>query len=146
MKYVLYTPRGSQDERYPGLLHNNGVIDLNFILKKLDVRPVKFRSIQHLIEHGQSSISIISKQSDILDSVPDSDVIPLDQVRLRAPLFDAKKLILLAGNYAGHIREVGYKVPPSPESISPQFFMKPPSTTIIDPESQIHIAPKRDLV
>jgi 2-keto-4-pentenoate hydratase/2-oxohepta-3-ene-1,7-dioic acid hydratase in catechol pathway len=73
--------------------------------------------------------------------VPDSDYIPLDQLNLQAPLRDTKKLILLAGNYVEHIREVGYKIPPSPHSISPQFFMKPPSTTIIDPEMDIVLPP-----
>jgi 2,4-diketo-3-deoxy-L-fuconate hydrolase len=63
---------------------------------------------------------------------------PMKEVRLRVPLPEPKKIILLAGNYAAHIVEGGGKAPERQETF-PYFFSKPPSTTLTDPGAPIRI-------
>jgi len=137
MKYVLYTSHRNPDDFRPGVLCNDKIVDLEFLFDRFEIKPARYMSLRHLIEEGQSALSAVLVESEIEKLVPDSEFISLDQITLKAPLFNTKKLILLAGNYSEHIREVGYKVPPSPQSISPQFFSKPPSTTILDPNANI---------
>jgi len=55
---------------------------------------------------------------------------PLDQVRLKAPVPQARKLLALAGNYQEHVREGG-RPTHTKEETYPYFFMKPPSTGLI---------------
>jgi 2-keto-4-pentenoate hydratase/2-oxohepta-3-ene-1,7-dioic acid hydratase in catechol pathway len=62
----------------------------------------------------------------------------LDGIRLRVPVPDMKKAILLAGNYAEHIREGGGVAAERQETF-PYFFWKPPSTTLTHPGDPIRI-------
>ena len=59
------------------------------------------------------------------------------EVRLLRPIETPSKVMLLAGNYAAHIREGGGKVPER-ETTFPYVFMKP-ATTYNDPEAAIQI-------
>jgi 2-keto-4-pentenoate hydratase/2-oxohepta-3-ene-1,7-dioic acid hydratase in catechol pathway len=71
---------------------------------------------------------------------------PLDAVRLRPPIPQARKLLALAGNYNEHIREGG-RPTHSKEETYPYFFMKPPSTALVgagDPIVYPKIARKID--
>jgi 2-keto-4-pentenoate hydratase/2-oxohepta-3-ene-1,7-dioic acid hydratase in catechol pathway len=63
---------------------------------------------------------------------------PLKEARLRVPVPDPKKVILLAGNYAAHIAEGGGKAVER-EQTFPYFFWKPPSTTLTHPGDPIKI-------
>src|SRR5262245_18780257 len=63
---------------------------------------------------------------------------PLKEARLRVPVPDPKKVILLAGNYAAHIVEGGGKAVERQETF-PYFFWKPPSTTLTDPGAAIKV-------
>ena len=63
---------------------------------------------------------------------------PLDGTKLRVPIPDPKKAILLAGNYAAHIQESGGEAPERQETY-PYFFWKPPSTTLAHPGDPIRI-------
>jgi 2-keto-4-pentenoate hydratase/2-oxohepta-3-ene-1,7-dioic acid hydratase in catechol pathway len=63
---------------------------------------------------------------------------PLKEARLRVPIAEPKKIILLAGNYGAHIVEGGGVAPERAETF-PYFFWKPPSTTLCDPGSPIVI-------
>jgi 2,4-diketo-3-deoxy-L-fuconate hydrolase len=63
---------------------------------------------------------------------------PMKEVRLRVPVPEPKKVILLAGNYAAHIIEGGGKAPERQETF-PYFFWKPPSTTLTHPGDPIQI-------
>ena len=63
---------------------------------------------------------------------------PLKEARIRAPIAEPKKVILLAGNYGAHIVEGGGVAPERAETF-PYFFWKPPSTTLTDPGSPILI-------
>ncbi|MFN4261810.1 MAG: fumarylacetoacetate hydrolase family protein [Gemmataceae bacterium] len=63
---------------------------------------------------------------------------PLTSTKLRVPVPNPPKVILLAGNYAEHIREGGGEAPERKETF-PYFFWKPPSTTLTDPGAPIRI-------
>jgi 2,4-diketo-3-deoxy-L-fuconate hydrolase len=63
---------------------------------------------------------------------------PLATTRLRVPVAEPRKVILLAGNYAAHIIEGGGQAPERPDTF-PYFFWKPPSTTLTDPGAPIVI-------
>ena len=55
-----------------------------------------------------------------------------EDVTLLLPVPNPPKLFLLAGNYADHIREDGGKYEER-QNTFPYVFMKPPSTTLLDP-------------
>lgn len=59
-------------------------------------------------------------------------------VNLLLPVPSPPKLFLLAGNYADHIREDGSKYEER-ENTFPYVFMKPPSTTLLDPCTNLQI-------
>jgi 2-keto-4-pentenoate hydratase/2-oxohepta-3-ene-1,7-dioic acid hydratase in catechol pathway len=56
--------------------------------------------------------------------------------RVLVPLPAPKKVVLLAGNYAEHIREQGWQATER-EQTFPYFFWKPPSTTLTNPGDPI---------
>lgn len=64
--------------------------------------------------------------------------VPTPSVQLHMPIPRPNKLFLLAGNYAEHIREGGGVAAERAETF-PYVFMKPPSTTLIDPGATIRI-------
>ena len=57
--------------------------------------------------------------------------LPLDGVRLAAPVPWPNKLLLLAGNYSEHIKEFNLRESVEKEQSTPRVFMKPPTTTLI---------------
>ncbi|MCD6443405.1 fumarylacetoacetate hydrolase family protein [Candidatus Bathyarchaeota archaeon] len=73
---------------------------------------------------------------DKLDSPPIT--LNIKTVKLLKPVVELKKLILLAGNYAEHVAESGDEIP-GKKFTYPYFFMKPPSTTLTDPDEPILI-------
>ena len=65
--------------------------------------------------------------------------IPLEAVRLLRPIETPGKVLLLAGNYAAHVREGG-ETAVEREQTFPYVFIKPP-TTFNDPNAPIPIPP-----
>jgi 2,4-didehydro-3-deoxy-L-rhamnonate hydrolase len=63
---------------------------------------------------------------------------PVDTVKLLVPIAEPKKVLLLAGNYAEHIKEGG-GVATERQNTFPYFFWKPPSTTLTHPGDPIRI-------
>lgn len=63
---------------------------------------------------------------------------PTGSIRLLVPVAAPKKVILLAGNYAEHIREGGGQAAERHDTF-PYFFMKPPSTTLTHPGDAVRI-------
>lgn len=51
------------------------------------------------------------------------------EVQLLPPIPDPAKVICIAGNYLAHLQEAGSQVS-DPERVTPQLFLKPPSTTL----------------
>ena len=64
----------------------------------------------------------------------------LKDVRLCAPVPWPNKLLLLAGNYADHIKETGGEALEKSAS-TPRVFMKPPTTTVCGPDQPVLIPP-----
>lgn len=71
-------------------------------------------------------------------SLPDSATLATAEVNLLMPIPRPNKLFLLAGNYAEHIEEGGGTAAER-ETTFPYVFMKPPSTTLTDPNRAIVI-------
>jgi 2-keto-4-pentenoate hydratase/2-oxohepta-3-ene-1,7-dioic acid hydratase in catechol pathway len=63
---------------------------------------------------------------------------PMAEARLRVPVPNPSKVILLAGNYNEHIREGG-GLAVAREETFPYFFWKPPSTTLTNPNDPVKI-------
>ncbi len=64
--------------------------------------------------------------------------LPRSELTLLPPVAAPSKLLLLAGNYAEHIREGG-EAAQERERTFPYVFMKPPSTTLVGDGGQVHI-------
>ncbi len=132
MRYVQYKQR---DIVRPGIYHDGRIIDLGEFSSAMYTLQA-FSSLRLFIEAGQPVWNEVTR---VMERVNQASLNKFDlgtdypEISLDAPLRDAKKLILLAGNYQEHIREVGYRVPDRADSVTPQFFMKPPSTTVIGP-------------
>jgi 2,4-diketo-3-deoxy-L-fuconate hydrolase len=67
-----------------------------------------------------------------------SVLVARDSVELLPPLAAPSKLLLLAGNYADHIREHG-DIAKEREHTFPYVFMKPPSTTLVGDRAAVKI-------
>jgi len=65
--------------------------------------------------------------------------LPLEGAKLKVPIPEPKKVILLAGNYAAHIEEGGREKAVEREQTFPYFFWKPPSTTLTNPGDPVRI-------
>ncbi len=61
-----------------------------------------------------------------------------DEVRFLTPVPHPPKFFLLAGNYAEHIEESGWKAEEKRRTF-PYVFMKPPTTTVINPNDPIRL-------
>lgn len=144
MRYVQYRLGG---EIRPGVLHSDRLIDLKELLTAMEYPVKELPSLRFFIEAGEPAWETVREGIARVGRLTLSRRkigTGLDEVTLDAPLLDARKLILLAGNYREHIREVGFRVPEKAESVTPQFFMKPPSTTIIGP-GQAVILPRNGI-
>jgi 2,4-diketo-3-deoxy-L-fuconate hydrolase len=64
--------------------------------------------------------------------------LPISNVRLLVPVPRPSKVVLLAGNYAEHVREGGGRAAERQQTF-PYFFLKPPSTTLTHPGDPIRI-------
>jgi 2-keto-4-pentenoate hydratase/2-oxohepta-3-ene-1,7-dioic acid hydratase in catechol pathway len=77
----------------------------------------------------------------IAQGAPIEARLPLDGVRLRAPIERPGKLICLAGNYREHIVESGFEAVGPHDVITPQMFLKP-STCITADGADISLTAK----
>ncbi len=110
MKLVTYSTEGGA----PGI----GYIEDN------EVRPLGGASMLEYIEHGRSA-----------ERQPGDKAVPLDEVRLRAPITRSQKIIAIGLNYEDHANETGGEIPEKPI-----VFAKYPNT-IIGPGEAIRIPP-----
>src|SRR6516162_7051580 len=63
---------------------------------------------------------------------------PITATNLLVPIAQPNKVLLLAGNYAEHIREGG-GVAAERQDTFPYFFWKPPTTTLTHPNGPVRI-------
>ncbi len=89
-----------------------------------EVRPLGGASMLEYIEHGRSA-----------ERQPGGDVVPLEGVRLHAPIARPAKIIAIGLNYEDHAAETGREIPEKPI-----VFAKYPNT-IIGPGEVICIPP-----
>src|SRR2546425_8379852 len=85
------------------------------------------------IQPGEDRIQILAG-TFFEDPLPSGDVVPLDGVRLLAPVLPSK-LVCVGKNYAAHAAEFGLDVPDEP-----LLFLKP-STSVIGPHDPIRLLP-----
>jgi len=93
------------------------------------------------IEPGRSSLSVPlpGHYASVIKIAPGLGVaLATDSVQLLVPIPRPNKLLLLAGNYADHIREGGGIAAERAETF-PYVFMKPPTTTLADPGQEVRI-------
>jgi 2,4-diketo-3-deoxy-L-fuconate hydrolase len=89
-----------------------------------EVRPLGGASMLEYIEHGRSA-----------ERQPGDKAVPLDEVRLRAPITRSQKIIAIGLNYEDHANETGGEIPEKPI-----VFAKYPNT-IVGPGEAIRIPP-----
>jgi 2-keto-4-pentenoate hydratase/2-oxohepta-3-ene-1,7-dioic acid hydratase in catechol pathway len=101
------------------------------------VRLVRFRFGDRIatggIEHGSDTIRVL-RGTFFEDPVPTGEEVPLDDVRLLAPVLPSK-VVAVGKNYAAHAAEFGSEVPEEP-----LLFLKP-STAVTGPGDAIPLLP-----
>ena len=110
MKLVTYSTEGGAPS--VGYIEDN------------EVRPLGGASMLEYIEHGRSA-----------ERQPGDKAVPLDEVRLRAPITRSQKIIAIGLNYEDHANETGGEIPEKPI-----VFAKYPNT-IVGPGEAIRIPP-----
>jgi 2-keto-4-pentenoate hydratase/2-oxohepta-3-ene-1,7-dioic acid hydratase in catechol pathway len=101
------------------------------------VRLVRFRFGDRIatgaVEPGSDAVRVL-QGTFFEDPIPTGEEVPLDDVRLLAPVLPSK-VVCLAKNYAEHAAEFGGDVPEEPLT-----FLKP-STSVIGPGDPIPLLP-----
>ena len=127
MKLVTYSKEGSVS---CGVITEAGLIDVASAWK--DPNPPM--SVKELLQRGPDCMA---KLGEIATSA--SEAIPLDSVKLLAPIPRPGKVLALAGNYVEHIKEAGLKLglsdSPRLTTVPRPFLM--PGTAVIGPGETI---------
>jgi 2-keto-4-pentenoate hydratase/2-oxohepta-3-ene-1,7-dioic acid hydratase in catechol pathway len=101
------------------------------------MRLVRFRHADRIatgaVEPGDDAVRVL-RGTYFEDPLPTGEVVPIDDVRLLAPLLPSK-LVCVGKNYQAHAEEWGQKVPEEP-----LLFLKP-STAVIGPHDPIRLIP-----
>ena len=131
MKLVTY----SKDKSVScAILTDKGLIDIQSAWDG----PNPPRSVKEILQKGPACLK---KLAGLKSST--EDLIPLDSVRLLAPIPRPGKALALAGNYSEHIKEanmtrgfnVGLSDSPRQTTVPRPFLM--PSTVVIGPDDEI---------
>jgi 2-keto-4-pentenoate hydratase/2-oxohepta-3-ene-1,7-dioic acid hydratase in catechol pathway len=127
MRLVTYSKDSSI---YCGLLTNDGLVDICANWKGADAP----QTVLQILNRGQNCLEKINK---MLQTAVKK--IPLDSVKLLAPIPRPGKVLALAGNYAMHIEEAGLALglsdSPRNTTVPRPFLM--PSTAVIGPNEII---------
>jgi 2-keto-4-pentenoate hydratase/2-oxohepta-3-ene-1,7-dioic acid hydratase in catechol pathway len=134
MKLATYSTDGSVSAAMRpvdcGILTENGIIDIPSAWDG----PNPPRSVKEILERG---LACLAKLGELEKSA--GDLIPLDSVKLLAPIPRPGKVLALAGNYAEHIKEAGLKLglsdSPRLTTVPRPFLM--PATAVANPGEQI---------
>ena len=118
-----------------GVVTDRGIVDIPSSWPTREDPP---RSIKELLERGNAALDQARRLAETA-----SEAIPLDSVRLLAPIPRPGKVLALAGNYSKHIQEAsvhhGYKLGLSEstrQTTTPRPFLMP-STVVIGPGETI---------
>jgi 2,4-diketo-3-deoxy-L-fuconate hydrolase len=126
------------------LYFDDRIASLNAVADELMIRLPQARSLNMLdyLPPNGPNLKAARQVHDSYLKLPDADKRrlsrPAKEARLRVPIPEPKKAILLAGNYAAHIKEGG-GIALEREQTYPYFFWKPPSTTLTDPNAPVRI-------
>ncbi len=129
MKLVSFSPAGAAEVRV-GALAGEHVVDFS----AAGVEP--WHDMVAFLEAGEQALDA-ARQA--VANPPEQALVPLGEVRLRAPVPCPRKLFALAGNYYEHIKESRLAASTA-KSSTPRVFMKPPSTTVCGPEDPVVIS------
>jgi 2-keto-4-pentenoate hydratase/2-oxohepta-3-ene-1,7-dioic acid hydratase in catechol pathway len=127
MKLITYS---KDDSISCGILTGDSLVDI----PSAWLAPNPPRSVKEILERGRPCLA---KLAELVVST--EVLVPLDSVRLLAPVPNPAKVIALAGNYSEHIKEAGLALglSDSPRKTTvPRPFLMPP-TVIIGPDEQI---------
>ena len=83
-------------------------------------------------------VEIQSRLNRLLEEETEPIRIPADDISLLVPVPNPSKLLLLAGNYSKHIEEGGGRATERAETF-PYVFMKPPLTTLTNPNDPVRL-------
>ncbi len=120
------------------------VVSLNGVAQELMIEmptPMSTNLLDYLPPQGKSADAAREVEARFRKlSAADQQRLsrPLNEAKLRVPIPEPKKVILLAGNYAAHIVEGGGQAVERQETY-PYFFWKPPSTTLTHPGDPVRI-------
>jgi 2-keto-4-pentenoate hydratase/2-oxohepta-3-ene-1,7-dioic acid hydratase in catechol pathway len=141
MRLCRYQHNGSVEV---ALFYDDRVVSLNRVADELKIRiptPNSQNILDYLPPAGKSA-KAAAQVEERYRKLPAKDQTrlsrPMKEARLKVPLPDPKKVILLAGNYAAHIEEGGGQAPERVQTF-PYFFWKPPTTTLTNPGDPIQI-------
>ena len=127
MKLAAYSKDGSVSI---GILTDEGLID---IVSSWDGSDPP-RSVKEILERGPGCFEKLAGLEKSAEAL-----IPLDSVKLLAPIPQPGKILALAGNYVEHIKEAGLKLglSDSPRlTITPRPFIMP-ATAVANPGDKI---------
>jgi 2-keto-4-pentenoate hydratase/2-oxohepta-3-ene-1,7-dioic acid hydratase in catechol pathway len=126
------------------LYHDTHIVSLNRLAMELGVKlptPMSGEMLDYLPPDGKSAKALppLEEKFNKL-AAGDKQRLTLDlkAAKLRVPIPAPKKVILLAGNYAEHIKEGGGMAVERQKTF-PYFFWKPPSTTLTHPGDPVRI-------
>ena len=127
MKLVTYSRNQSTS---CGILADDGLIDIPSVWDG----PNPPRSVKEILERGPSCLGKLCEFTNSIEGF-----VPLDSVRVLAPIARPGKVIGLAGNYSEHIEEVGLSLglsaSPRQTTVPRPFIM--PATVVIGPGEQV---------
>ena len=141
MRLCRYQHNGNVEA---ALYEDTRIVSLNRLAAELGVKlptPMSDNLLDYLPPEGKSARAV-RDLAERFAKMAEADQarlsLPLKGAKLRVPIPEPKKIILLAGNYADHIREGGGQAPEQKETF-PYFFWKPPTTTLTHPGDPVRI-------
>jgi len=99
LKLVTFDHKGTR--KIGSLSHSNDVVDLT--------AATGFKDMKSLLEGGEKSLKIAS---DAFTS--GKHRLPLQDIKIRAPIYNPEKIICVGLNYSDHAKESGMQIPPEP--------------------------------
>ena len=103
-------------------------------LTSIDASLTASDSVLPYLPHGE----LAEKMQAVAENLDAGNSLPVGDVKLLVPIPAPSKLMLLAGNYSKHIEEGGGKAEERAKTF-PYVFMKPPLTTLTNPNDPIRI-------
>src|SRR5262245_8904804 len=126
------------------LYEDERIVSVNRLAAELEVKlatPMSGNLLDYLPPDGKSAAGVrdlAARFAKLAAADQKRLSLPLKGARLRVPIPEPKKALLLAGNYADHIKEGG-GIAAERKQTFPYFFWKPPSTCLAHPDDPIRI-------